>query len=90
MAIERLPKEINEAALKLRAWLGNQHGWYPLFALLGDLAEGRDMRPTILKDPFNNLWRIQLEDGSERMAPTPPPFKDLPMSVFYPAAGTVH
>lgn len=89
MAMKKLPKDINEAALKLRAWLGQQHGWYPLFALLGDFAEGRDMRPTILKDPHNNLWRMNLEDGSERMAPTPPPFEDLQMSVVYPPAGTV-
>jgi len=82
-------KQIEEAAETLKEFLGKGHSWYPLYSLLVSFLAEEKMRPVVLKDPHNNIWRLYHEDRSPLLVPPPPPIESLPLACVYPPAGTV-
>lgn len=72
-----VPDEVREAALALHAWMKSRADWYPLFTLLGDLVEGRDMRPLILRHPHRDIWQMYFESRSPRAVNVPDAVKKL-------------
>lgn len=63
---EEVPDEVKQAALVLHDWMKTRSDWYPLFTLLGDLIQGRDMRPLIMRRPHHDIWEMHYESRSPR------------------------